>query len=117
MSSPEHILAIDQGTSATKAVLVDAGGAIVARGSAPVALHTPRPGWVEQDADEIWASVQAAVAACVSGQRVVAVGLSTQRESLVLWDRPTGEPLGPLLSWQDQRTDCAPLREHADEIR
>ena len=117
MSSPDHILAIDQGTSATKAVLVDASGAIVARGSAPVALSTPRPGWVEQDANEIWASVQAAVAACVTDQRVVAVGLSTQRESLLLWDRATGEPRGPMLSWQDQRTDCAPLREHAEEVR
>jgi glycerol kinase len=119
MSSPDHILAIDQGTSATKAVLVDAAGAIVARGSAPVALGTPRPGWVEQDANEIWASVQTAVAACVTDQRVTAVGLSTQRESLLLWDRATGEPLGPMLSWQDQRTvaDCAGLREHDDTVR
>jgi glycerol kinase len=118
MSSPDHILAIDQGTSATKAVLVDAAGAIVARGSAPVALSTPRPGWVEQDANEIWASVQTAVAACVTDQRVTAVGLSTQRESLLLWDRATGEPLGPMLSWQDQRTvvDCARLHEHFDVI-
>jgi glycerol kinase len=119
MSSPEHILAIDQGTSATKAVLVDAASAIVARGSAPVALGTPRPGWVEQDANEIWASVQTAVAACVTDQRVTAVGLSTQRESLLLWDRATGEPLGPMLSWQDQRTvaDCAGQREHDDTVR
>ena len=120
MSSPDHILAIDQGTSATKAVLVDAAGAIVARGSAPVALHTPRPGWVEQDANEIWASVQAAVADCVSdGGNVAAVGLSTQRESLLLWDRATGEPLGPMLSWQDQRTvaDCARLRHHDEQVR
>jgi glycerol kinase len=120
MSSPDHILAIDQGTSATKAVLVDAGGAIVARGSAPVPLLTPRPGWVEQDANAIWASVQAAVAACVQpGTNVVAVGLSTQRESLLLWDRATGEPLGPMLSWQDQRTvaDCARLREHDETVR
>src|SRR3954449_10706524 len=119
MSSPDHILAIDQGTSATKAVLVDAGGAIVARASAPVGLLTPRPGWVEQDANEIWASVQAAGATCVSDQRVAAVGLSTQRESLLLWDRATGEPLGPMLSWQDQRTvaDCAQLRDHDEQVR
>jgi glycerol kinase len=118
MRSSEHVLAIDQGTSATKAVLVDAAGEIVARGSAPLRLLTPRPGWVEQDAEEIWASVQAAVAQCLrGGQAVAAVGLSTQRESLLLWDRRTGEPLGPMLSWQDQRTDLAPLREHAEEIR
>ena len=122
MSSPDHILAIDQGTSATKAVLVDAAGAIVARGSAPVALSTPRPGWVEQDANAIWASAKAAVASCLiatDASCVAAVGLSTQRESLLLWDRATGEPLGPMLSWQDQRTvaDCARLREHDETVR
>src|SRR3954447_6256035 len=122
MSSPDHILAIDQGTSATKAVLVDRAGAIVARGSAPIALSTPHPGWVEQDATEIWASVKAAVAAClanVDAACVAAVGLSTQRESLLLWDRATGEPLGPMLSWQDQRTaaDCARLQEHGEQVR
>jgi glycerol kinase len=119
MSSPDHILAIDQGTSATKAVLVDPSGAIAARASVPVALHTPKPGWVEQDANEIWASVREAVAACVAGRRVAAVGLSTQRESLLVWDRATGEPLGPLLSWQDQRTvaECARLRAHDETVR
>jgi glycerol kinase len=79
----------------------------VAGGSAPIALSTPRRGWVEQSPQEIWASVKAAVAACLDGQEaasVVAVGLSTQRESLLLWERATGEPLGPMISWQDQRT-------------
>src|SRR5690242_6793294 len=117
MPSPDHVLAIDQGTSATKAVLVDAAGAIVARGSAPVSLSTPHPGWVEQDAEEIWASVQAAVAACLGGgHAVAAVGLSTQRESLLLWDRRTGERRGAMLSWRDQRTDGGALREQAEEI-
>jgi glycerol kinase len=109
------ILAIDQGTSATKAVLVDASGAIVARGAAPIGQAHPHPGWVQQSAHEIWHSVLTAVAACLAGQEPrpwQAVGLSTQRESLVLWDRRTGAPLGPLLSWQDQRTapHCARLR-------
>ncbi|HWT26113.1 MAG TPA: FGGY family carbohydrate kinase [Solirubrobacteraceae bacterium] len=121
MPAPDHVLAIDQGTSGTKAVLVDSSGAIVARAGAPVALGTPRPGWVEQDAREIWASVRAAVAACLEGRdaaRVAAAGLSTQRESLVLWDRATGEPLGPMLSWQDQRTvdDAARLRDHGEQV-
>jgi glycerol kinase len=109
------VLAIDQGTSATKAVLVDGEGTIVARGAAPLSLAHPRPGWVDQSPEEIWRSVQEAVAGCVApadAGRVQAVGLSTQRESLALWDRATGTPLGPLLSWQDQRTaeDCAQLR-------
>ena len=110
------LLAVDQGTSATKAVLVDRDGAIVARGSAALALAHPQPGWVEQSAEEIWGSVQAAVAACLADQdpdAVVAVGLSTQRESLVLWERATGVPLGPMLTWQDQRTatECDRLRD------
>jgi glycerol kinase len=118
----DHVLAIDQGTSATKAALVDAAGAIVAQASAPIALATPRPGWVEQDAREIWASVRAAVAACLDGRdpgRVAAVGLSSQRETLVLWDRRTGEPRGPAPSWQDQRTAAGAgrLAGCADEIR
>jgi glycerol kinase len=110
------VLAIDQGTSATKAVVVDTSGAIVARGSVPLAQTHPRPGWAEQDAQEIWASAQASVSAClerVDPGRVVAVGLSTQRESMVLWERATGRPVGPLLGWQDGRGAalCAQLRE------
>src|SRR3954471_20282843 len=116
------VLAIDQGTSATKAVLVDAAGGIVAHRSAPVGLAHPAPGWVEQSAVDIWHSVRAAVAGCLEGHdahAVAGVGLSTQRESLLLWERATGEPLGPMLSWQDQRTraDCAALRDHDEQVR
>ena len=108
------LLAIDQGTSATKAVLVDAHGAIRAHRSAPVGQDHPQPGWVEQSAEAIWDSVRRAVADCLGDAppAIDAVGISTQRESLVLWDRATGAPLGPLLSWQDRRTapHCARLR-------
>jgi len=109
------LLAIDQGTSGTKAILVDGTGAIRARGHAPVSETHPRPGWVEQDPTAIWHSLQQAVAACLEGQdadAVVAVGISTQRESVVCWDRLTGEPITPVLSWQDQRTAalCNALR-------
>ncbi len=114
------ILAIDQGTSATKCALVDAGGNIVARGAASIGEAHPRPGWVEQDAAEIWDSVRAAVRECLddrNARAVAAVGLSTQRESLVLWDRRSGTPLAPMLSWQDQRTAalCDGLRSEATE--
>jgi glycerol kinase len=101
------VLAIDQGTSATKCVLVDAGGAMVAKASAPLGERYPAPGWVEQDAGELWHSVQLAVRQCLAHRpdaRVVAVGLSTQRESAMAWRRADGVPLTPLLSWQDQRT-------------
>ncbi|KAB2339793.1 FGGY family carbohydrate kinase [Actinomadura rudentiformis] len=102
-----YVLAIDQGTSATKAILVDRERNIVSHGSAPVALSAPRPGWVEQSAEEIWESCGTAVASCLEGhdpRDVAVVGLSTQRESLLLWDRSTGRPLGPMLSWLDRRT-------------
>ncbi|GAA0259192.1 FGGY family carbohydrate kinase [Cryptosporangium japonicum] len=114
MAGPDPlILAIDQGTSATKALLVDGAGTVVAAASAPLGASHPRPGWVEQDALEVWESVRSAVGSFAPDvvRRVVAVGLSTQRESLVLWDRATGKPLGPLLGWQDRRTagTCAEL--------
>lgn len=101
-----RLLAIDQGTSSTKALLVDAAGDIVARGSAPLSQSHPGPGLVEQDADELLGSVRGAVAACMKGTdpaTVVGVALSTQRESAVLWDAATGRPAAPLVSWQDQR--------------
>ena len=101
------ILAIDQGTSATKCVLVDTQGRIVAKASAPLGERYPQSGWVEQDADEIWHSAQRAVALCLEQSpetRVLAVGLSTQRESALIWQRSDAKAVTPLLSWQDQRT-------------
>jgi glycerol kinase len=116
------VLAVDQGTSSTKCLAVDASGAVLARGQAPVSIETPAPGSVQQSAEEIWASVRRAVAEAMSGidpAEVAAVGLSTQRESCVIWDRRTGEALTPVLSWQDQRTEgvCSGLKRHAATIR
>jgi glycerol kinase len=110
------LLAIDQGSSSTKAILVDGAGLIRARALVPLAETHPRPGWVEQDPLAVWQSVQRAVQDCLDGQdsrAIVAVGLSTQRESIVIWDRRTGEPLTPLLSWQDRRSAalCDALRD------
>jgi glycerol kinase len=115
----ELLLAIDQGTSATKAVLVDSGGAVVATASAPVGTSHPRPGWVEQSAAEIWRSVREAVRSCVAQgprRQVAAVGISTQRESVMLWERSTGTPVGPLLGWQDRRTAALCGRLLADGV-
>lgn len=123
MSGP-LVLAIDQGTSSTKALLIDGRGEIVGRAQAPVSLATPEPGWVQQDGEEIWGSVRRAASEALdadTAKRVVSVGLSTQRESCVIWDRQTGEALTPVLSWQDQRTEeiCAALRAagHASAVR
>ncbi|MFF5288636.1 FGGY family carbohydrate kinase [Paractinoplanes globisporus] len=121
---PDLVLAIDQGTSSTKCLLVDPSGSIVRTSSAPVPIRYPRPGWVEQDAAEILDSVLAAAAAClqdVPRGAVAAVGFSTQRESAVVWDRRSGLPAGPVLGWQDQRAldICSALRAkgNADLVR
>ncbi|MEM8588979.1 MAG: FGGY family carbohydrate kinase [Pseudomonadota bacterium] len=101
------ILAIDQGTSATKCLALNEAGAVIAKGQAPLGESRPRPGWVEQDADALWQSVVAAVRACLAerdGADVVAIGIANQRESMLLWDGDTGRPLSPVISWQDQRT-------------
>ncbi len=102
-----HLLAIDQGTSATKCILVNDSGRIVAKFIAPLGEQLPQPGWVEQDAEEIWQSVQQAVQGCLAqlpGIAIAGVGISTQRESAVIWRRADGRAITPLLSWQDQRT-------------
>jgi len=108
------ILAIDQGTTNSKAVLVSETGEILARGSAAVGISYPKPGWVEQDPGRIYESVCEAIHAClakVSTVTVEAVAISNQRESVTMWDVDSGEPLGPVLSWQCRRTagDCERL--------
>ncbi len=114
------ILAIDQGTTNTKALLVDAAGKVAASSSVKVPVTFPRPGWVESDALELWATVEAAMAACLAGvdaTRVVAIGVANQRESVVIWERATGRPLGPVVGWQCRRgTDiCEAIRAGGDE--
>jgi glycerol kinase len=106
-TSTEVILAIDQGTTNSKAALISADGRLVSGGSARVGVTSPRPGWVEQDADRLWTSVLEAMGACLEGvpdAEIVGVALSTQRESVVGWRASTGAPLGPVIGWQDRRT-------------
>jgi glycerol kinase len=106
-STDELILAIDQGTTNSKAALIGPDGRFVSGGSAPVGISSPRPGWVEQDANRIWTSVLEAMGACLEGvpdAEIVGVALSTQRESVVGWRASTGAPLGPVIGWQDRRT-------------
>ncbi len=109
------ILAIDQGTTNTKALLVDAAGAIVSRAAKPLQQTFPHPGWVEQDAAAIWQSVQAAIDECLqaaSEHELAAIAITNQRESVMLWDRQTGQPVGPVVIWQCRRTApfCEELR-------
>lgn len=114
------VLAIDEGTTNSKAVLVSASGEIVAADSAPVPIGHPRSGWVEQDAGEIWTATRAAIAGCLKSVpevEIVALGISNQRESILIWDRATGAPLGPVVTWQCRRTSdvCDALRRAGHE--
>jgi glycerol kinase len=116
MKGAEFILAIDQGTTNTKALLIDPGGVSVAEASQPVDVHFPRPGWVEQDPLDIWRSVHQVIDGCLTSAGsppLAAVAISNQRESAVLWDRATGKPIGPLVSWQCRRSApiCDAVRE------
>jgi glycerol kinase len=104
-----YLLAIDQGTTSTRAVVYDALGA--SRGSAASELtqHYPRPGWVEHDPEEIWRGVcevvpRALAAAGIEAKDIAAIGVTNQRETSILWDRQTGAPLARAIVWQDRRT-------------
>lgn len=105
--SGRHVLAIDQGTTNTKVVLLDERGEVVARASRPVEISFPRAGWVEQDGVALWHTVEAALDDCLAqapGRHVDAVGISNQRESVLVWERATGRVLGPVIVWQCRRT-------------
>ncbi|UCG88933.1 MAG: glycerol kinase, partial [Gemmatimonadota bacterium] len=111
-----HILAIDQGTTNTKVLLFHESGEIVARAARPVAIRFPQPGWVEQDAQELWSSVEQAIDECLmraGGRSIDALGVTNQRESILLWERATGRPIGPTIVWQCRRTSafCQELRD------
>lgn len=100
------IIAIDQGTSSTKAIAVSLDGVVTAEATCELTQSFPSPGWVEQDALEVADSVKQVVRALVNktGAHVAGVGLSTQRESAVAWNRKDGSPLSKIISWQDRRT-------------
>jgi glycerol kinase len=118
-----RVLAIDQGTTGTTALLLDSGGRVRARGYAELPQHFPRPGWVEHDANEIWTSVAVAVRAALrvggdaAGRRVAAIGITNQRETAVVWNRRTGRPARRAIVWQDRRTAdrCAALKRAGAE--
>jgi glycerol kinase len=113
----KYILALDQGTTSSRAILFDRHGQPCASAQQEFPQHFPQPGWVEHDARDIWNS-QLAVARQVlrdhgvSAAEVAAIGIANQRETTVLWDRKTGEPVAPAIVWQDRRTaaHCERLR-------
>ena len=112
-----YVMALDQGTTSSRAIVFDRGGAIRSIAQHETTQHFPRPGWVEQDARELWAKqVEAAEgalrAAAIDGSRIAAVGIANQRETALVWDRRTGEPIANAIVWQDRRTAgaCEDLR-------
>lgn len=118
------ILAIDQGTTGSTSLVVDRDGQVRGKAYSEFTQHFPRPGWVEHDADEIW-SVTLRVArealAAAGGVDVRGVGITNQRETVVVWDRETLEPVHRAIVWQDRRTTglCRSLKEagHEAEVR
>jgi glycerol kinase len=108
MTRAPHYLAIDQGSHASKALIFDAGAGLVAAGEAGISTRQPREGWVEHDPEEVIASLRGAIgealaASSPAGIELAAAGLAIQRSSVVCWDRESGEPLSPVLSWRDRR--------------
>ncbi|WOP18526.1 glycerol kinase GlpK [Raineyella sp. LH-20] len=105
----QYVMAIDQGTTSSRAIIFDHAGDIVSVGQLEHEQIFPRPGWVEHDAQEIWANVneaigQALAKAQVNRHQLAAVGITNQRETTVVWDRHTGEPVHHAIVWQDTRT-------------
>jgi len=116
---PPYILAIDQGTTSSRALIVDSQGDIAGVGQQPFAQHFPRPGWVEHDPEEIWSTTLESVGIALAQARlaiteITAVGIANQRETVVVWDRTTGQPLHNAIVWQDRRTATICDRFRAD---
>lgn len=116
------VLAIDQGTSSTRAFVVDALGRVAGSATEPLSSRYPGPGRVEQDPGDIWRTVQQAVRgalanASLTTRQLTAVGIANQRETVVLWDRGTGAPVSPAIAWQDRRSAalCDELRAAGHE--
>jgi glycerol kinase len=115
-----YLLAIDQGTTGTRAAVFDARGNCRGTAARELTQHYPRPGWVEHDAEEIWASVrsvvpQALAQAMISPAELAGIGITNQRETVVLWERQGGKPLGQAIVWQDRRTADFCKERQADE--
>jgi glycerol kinase len=119
------VLAIDQGTTGTTCLVIAEDGRILGRAYSEFTQHFPQPGWVEHDANEIWEVsrrvAREALAAAHAGADLRGIGITNQRETVVLWDRETLEPVARAIVWQDRRTAplCRELKEagHEDEVR
>ncbi|GIW12955.1 MAG: glycerol kinase [Tepidiforma sp.] len=120
--TPPYILAIDQGTTSSRALVVGADGRIVGVGQQPLTQHYPRPGWVEHDPEEIWTTTLDAVGVALAQagltlRDVACIGVTNQRETAVAWERATGAPVHRAIVWQDRRTAgiCEDIRSAGAE--
>jgi glycerol kinase len=118
----KFIMAIDQGTTGTTAVVLDQGGSLVAKVNTEYKQIFPKPGWVEHDPEDIWASVKTSVAgalkkASIDGKEIAAIGITNQRETVLIWDRKTDKPIHNAIVWQCRRTQdfCAQLKRSGKE--
>ncbi|MEM9160700.1 MAG: glycerol kinase GlpK [Verrucomicrobiota bacterium] len=118
----KYALSLDQGTTSSRAILFNKEGEMIAAGQREFTQHFPRPGWVEHDAEEIWESQWASIleafdkAGC-GWESVACIGITNQRETVVAWDRDSGEPACPAIVWQDRRTAdfCEALKKAEKE--
>ena len=115
-----YVLAIDQGTTSTRALVVDQRGRPVAQAQRELPQIFPQPGWVEHDPEEIWRATQDVMAralseAGVAAGALAAIGIANQRETTVVWERATGRPIHNAIVWQDRRTTemCETLQARA----
>ena len=109
MTEKKYVIAIDQGTTSSRAILFDHDGSIVAMNQLEHTNYTPKPGWVEHDPEEIWANVRSVVGGVLAEaetnrHEVAAIGITNQRETAVVWDKTTGKPIYNAIVWQDTRT-------------
>ena len=120
----KYILALDQGTSSSRAIVFDHEGNIRSTAQMEFTQYFPKPGWVEHNPMEIWSSEAAVIAEAITkmginGLDIAAIGITNQRETTIVWDAETGEPVYNAIVWQDRRTSgfCDTLRDKADFIR
>ena len=114
----KYILSIDQGTTSSRAILFNKAGEIVHTSQKEFTQIFPKPGWVEHNANEIWGSVLAVIAGClseagVSASQIAGIGITNQRETAVVWDKETGKPVYNAILWQSRQTNgiCEELKE------
>ena len=113
----QYVMALDAGTTSNRCILFDEKGGIVSMAQREFPQYYPEPGWVEEDANEIWSTILAvAVEAMykvgITGQQIAAIGITNQRETTIVWDRSTGEPIYHAIVWQCRRTS-----DYCDELK